>query len=94
MRAHVISFAPPAAASALDQVEPIESAVREVSARIAQNNVERRRLFSRLDELRGFTSLRRRRTRPAPPSMSSPVTFFSIEEAEASASAPLKVARG
>ena len=84
----------PHAPAAVEQVEPIEVAVLEVSAAIASNNVERRRLFSRLDELRGLTPLRRRRVRPAPPSMTEPVTFFSIEEADASSSAPLQVARG
>jgi hypothetical protein len=94
MMSNVISFEPPAAAAADEQVEPLDAAVLEVSERIAENNVERRLLFSRLDELRGLTPLRRRRTRPAPPAMTEPVIFFSIEEAEASTSAPLQVARG
>jgi hypothetical protein len=95
MKSTVFRLKPPAASAAVEQVEPLAEAVREVSERIAQNNVERRLLFSRLDELRGLTPLRRRRTRPAPPSMSSPVTFYSIDEAGASsASATLQVARG
>jgi hypothetical protein len=94
MTSNVVDIRPPASA-AVEQVEPIEAAVREVSAAIAQNNVERRRLFSRLGELRGLTPLRRRRTRPAPPEMSHPVTFYSIKEADASTQpASLQVARG
>ena len=83
----------PRASAAVEQVEPIESAVREVSARVTQNAEERRRLFSRLDELRGLTTRRRRRARPSPPAMAEPVTFYSIEEADASP-ASLHVARG
>ena len=91
MKSNVIAFEP--AAAPADQVEPLEEAVREVSARIAENNAGRRLLFSRLDELRGLTpGLRRRRVRQAPPAMTAPVTFYSIEEAEASESAPLQVA--
>lgn len=93
MRSNVYCFAP--AAAAVEQVEPIEAAVLEVSAAIASNSGERRRLFSRLDALRGLTHLRRRRVRPDPPAMSEPVTFYSIEEAEADeATTPLQVARG
>ena len=67
--------------------------MREVSARIAENNAERRRLFYRLDELRGLSpERRRRRPRTAEPSLSEPVTF-SIEEAD-QALAPLQVVRG
>lgn len=91
MQSNVVDIRPPAPA-AVEQVEPIELAVLEVSARIAQNNDERRLLFSRLDELRGLTPLRRRRTRPTPPAMAEPVTFFSIEEADAEESASLQVA--
>jgi hypothetical protein len=93
MKSNVTSFRPPAAPAAVEQAEPLEAAVREVSARIAENNAERRLLFYRLDELRGLTPhLRRRRSRPAPPAMTAPVTFFSIEEAEAPA--PRQAARG
>jgi hypothetical protein len=92
MVSNVVDIRPPAA---VEQVEPLDLAVLEVSARISQNNAERRLLFSRLGELRSMTPLRRRRTRPAPPAMSHPVTFYSIEEAEASTQpAPLQVARG
>ncbi|HWW74723.1 MAG TPA: hypothetical protein VNZ44_04955 [Pyrinomonadaceae bacterium] len=93
---NVVDLRPPATAAAVIEAEPIESAVRELSARIAENNAARRQLFSRIDELRGFTpELRRRRSRPSPPAMSSPVTFFSIEEADAvEAPALLQVARG
>jgi hypothetical protein len=77
MVSNVVDIRPPASA-AVEQVEPIEVAVREVSAAIAQNNDERRR-----------------RTRPTPPAMTEPVTFFSIEEAGApSTASPLQVARG
>jgi hypothetical protein len=93
MKSNVYELRPPAAAAAVVEVEPLEAAVREVSARIAENNESRRRLFSRLDELRGLTpSLRRRRPRALPPGMSAPVTFYSIEEADASA--PRRAARG
>lgn len=79
MKGNVIQLVPPPAS---DQVEPLDAAVLEVSARVATLNDERRRLHSRLDELRGLSpSLRRRRPRVAP-SMSRPVTFFSIEEAD------------
>lgn len=95
MVSNVVDIRPPAAVAAVDEVEPVEAAVRELSARIAENNAQRRRLFSRVDELRGLTlGLRRRRARPLPPAMSSPITFFSIEEAEAEATAPLQFARG
>ena len=91
---NVYELRPPAAPAAVEQVEPLEAAVRELSARIAQNNEERRRLFARLDELRGLTpSLRRRRPRALPPAPPAPVAF-AIEEATASAPAPLQLARG
>jgi len=89
---NVYELRPPAAAAAAVEAEPLEEAVREVSARIAENNAERRRLFARLNELRGLTpSLRRRRVRSLPPAPAEPVTF-SIEEADVSA--PRQVARG
>jgi hypothetical protein len=95
MISNVVDLRPPAAAAAAVEPEPIEEAVRELSARIAENNDARRRLYSRVDELRGFTpELRRRRPRPSPPAMTAAVTFFSIEEAEASAPPLLQVARG
>ena len=82
MMSNVVELRPPAAPAAVEQAEPIEAAVRELSGRIAENNAARRQLFSRIDELRGFTpGLRRQRSRPAPPAMPHPVTFFSIEEA-------------
>ena len=94
MMSNVVDIRPTTSTTAVE-AEPIEAAVRELSARIAQNNAARRQLFSRIDELRGFTpELRRRRSRPSPPAMSSPVTFFSIEEADAPAPALLQVARG
>jgi hypothetical protein len=94
MKSNVIRLAPPSSAAAVDQVEPLDAAVREVSARVAENNASRRLLFSRLDELRGLTpGLRRRRPRAAAPSMSRLVTFFSIEEAaDDDVAAPLQVA--
>ena len=83
MRTNVYHLQPQAGAAAVaDEREPVEAAVRELSARIAEYNATRRRLFSRLDELRTLSpELRRRRARPAPPVMTAPVTFFSIEEA-------------
>ncbi|HEX8559640.1 MAG TPA: hypothetical protein VF668_16175 [Pyrinomonadaceae bacterium] len=94
MMSNVVDIRPPAAPAAVEQAEPLEAAVREVSSRIAENNASRRLLFSRLDELRGLSpGLRRRRARPSPPAMAAPVTFYSIEEA-ADVAAPLQVARG
>jgi hypothetical protein len=91
MKSNVIQFEPPAAAP--DQVEPVESAVLEVSARVTALNEEKRRLFTRLDELRGLSpSLRRRRPRAVSLVPARAITFFSIEEADASESAPLQVA--
>ena len=91
MKSNVIQFESPAAPP--NQVEPVESAVLELSARDTTLNDEKRRLFDRLEQLRGLSpSLRRRRTRLAIPPTSRPVTFFSIEEADASESAPLQVA--
>lgn len=94
MKRNVISFETPARAASVE-AEPLEAAMRELSARIAEHNEQRRRLFARVDELRGLTpDLRRRRARPAPPAMTAPLTIFSIEEADAEAPAPLHVARG
>jgi hypothetical protein len=82
MTSNVLELRPPAAPAAVVEFEPIAAAVRELSARIAENNDERRHLFSRLDELRGLSpQLRRRRGRVAAPALCRPVTFFSIEEA-------------
>jgi hypothetical protein len=93
MKSNVVDLRPHASRAAVEKAEPLESAVRELSERIAQNNESRRRLFSRVDELRGLTpSLRRRRARPAPPEMTALVNFFSIEEDDAQASTPLQVA--
>ena len=93
MMSNVLQLEPAAARAAGEQVEPLEEAVREVSARIAANNAERRRLFARLDELRGMTpSLRRRGPRQPAPELSGPVSL-SIEEADA-APAPLQLVRG
>ncbi len=90
---NVVDIRPPAASAAAVEVEPLEVAVRELSARIAENNASRRLLFSRLDELRALSpGLRRQGARQAPPSLSRPVTFFSIEEAAADVAAPLQVA--
>lgn len=82
MKGNVIQLMPPPATLASDQAEDLSAAVREVSARVAQNNDERRCLHSRLDELRGLSPwLRRRRTRAAAPALADPITFYSIEEA-------------
>ncbi len=90
----VLRFEPLASAAAVDQREPLGAAVLEVSAAIASNNDERRRLHTRLDELRGLSpDLRRRRPRVLPLDASSPITFYSIEEATASSeSGPLQAA--
>ena len=93
MKSNVFDLRPPAAPAAAVEFEPIEAAVREISARVTRNGAERRRLFSRVHELRGLTpSLRRRRPRGVAPEPSRPVTFYSIEEAEPVAPAPLQVA--
>jgi len=94
MKCNSISPEPPAAAAAPDQPEPLEEAMREVSARIARCGDENRSLCSRLGELfRQEPGCRRRRTRQAPPTPPRPVTFFSIEEAGAGeASAPPQLA--
>ncbi len=94
MRSHLLRLEPPAAAAAVDQVEPLDAAMLEVSARIAANSDERRLLFSRVDELGGrLPSLRRKHTRPTAPAMSRPITFYSIEEAASEdVAAPLQVA--
>ena len=69
-------------AGIVDPREPLDEAVLEVSARLASNNSERRRLYSRLDELRSADpSLRRRRPRVLPLDPLRPLTFYSIEEA-------------
>ncbi len=68
--------------------ESLTDAVLEVSARLETNNGERRRLHSRLDELRSADpSVRRSRPRPLPAVPPRPVTFFSIEEADPEAPA-------
>lgn len=83
-------------AAAVVEAEPLEAAMRELSARIAADTVRLRRGYARARELGSrIPSLRRKRERPTPPAMSSPVTFFSIEEADADqAPAPLRAARG
>ena len=94
MMSNVVELRPSSASAAVEQAEPLAAAVLELSARIAANNAERRRLFARLDELRGLTpSLRRRRPRSLPPAPPAPVTV-SIEEADSEAPAPRQVARG
>jgi hypothetical protein len=81
MRSNVVELRPPASVAAVVEAEPLEAALRELSARIAANN-SARRLFSRVEELRGLSpGLRRRRSRPLPPAPSRPLTFYSIEEA-------------
>lgn len=65
-----------------DPREPLADAVLEVSARLVANNGERRRLHSRLDELRAAEpALRRSRPRPLPVDPQRPLTIFSFEEA-------------
>jgi hypothetical protein len=78
MSTHFININPGDAAPPTS--EPMESAVLEVSERMAALNSEKRRLFSRLDELRsGDSSLRRKHSRELPAQL-QPVTFYSIEE--------------
>jgi hypothetical protein len=78
---NVLQLQPQPGAAAIRR-EPLDDAVLEVSARLATNNGERRRLYSRLDELRSADpALQRRRPRALPAAPPRPVTFFSIEEA-------------
>ena len=88
MSTNVYHLQPPPSSAAADTREPLEAAVREVSARVRSLNEEHRRLHSRVDELRSADpSLRRRRARAIPADLLRPVTFFSIEEAEPEPSA-------
>jgi hypothetical protein len=85
---NVYHLQPQSSAAAEDQREPLEEAVREVSARVRALNGEHRRLHSRVDELRSADpALRRKRPRALPLDLLRPVTFFSIEEAEPEPSA-------
>lgn len=89
MSTNVLQLQPPPRAAAADTREPLDSAVLEVSARLATNNGERRSLYSRLDELRSADpSMRRAHTRSLPLDPHRPLTIYSIEEA-----APLREAR-
>jgi hypothetical protein len=93
MKSNVIKFGPPAAA-AVDQREPLEAAVLEVSRSIAEETVRLRRKYSRADELgSGAPQLRRRHERVSTIDVSRPITFYSIDEADASSeSGPLQAA--
>ena len=82
MSTNLLHLQLPPPATAADAREPLSDAVLEVSARLAANNGERRRLHSRLDELRSADpSLRRSRPRALPLDPLRPLTFYSIEEA-------------
>ena len=82
---------PPAVTA--DTREPLTEAVLEFSSRLASNNGERRRLHSRLDELRSADpTLRRSHPRELPIVPQRPLTIFSFEEA--AAPAPLREAVG
>jgi hypothetical protein len=76
---NVYHLQPQTVAAVADRREPVEAAVRDLSARIAESNESRRRLHSRLDELRSAEPASRPRALPVDPPR--PVTFFSIEEA-------------
>lgn len=90
MSTHVLHLQPQTGAGAR---EPLAEAVREVSGRMVTLNDERRRLHSRLDELRSADpTVRRSRPRPLPLDPQRPLTIFSIEEA--AAPAPLREAVG
>jgi hypothetical protein len=66
-----------------DRREPVVSAVGEVSARLVSHNSERRRLYTRLDELRSADpALRRSRPRSLPLDPLRPLTIFSIEDVD------------
>ncbi|MET0625730.1 MAG: hypothetical protein ABW250_22535 [Pyrinomonadaceae bacterium] len=91
MSTNVYYLPPQPGAAAADQREPVEAAVRELSARVITNTDERRRLHSRLNELRSADpSLRRSRTRLLPLNPQRPLTIYSFEEADAPA--PLREA--
>ncbi len=88
MSTNVLQLQPQPGAVA-SQHEPLDEAVLEVSARLASNNSERRRLHSRLDELRtADPNHRRSHARSLPLDPQRPLTIYSIEEA-----APLREAR-
>ena len=91
---NVVDIRPHPATAA--ELEPLEAAVLEVSAYIAHHIGAARRGHSRSEQLGTLSpNVRRKRERPTPPAMSLPVTFFSIEEADADqAPALLQVARG
>ena len=91
MSTNVYHLPPQHGAAAADPREPVRDAVLEVSARLVASNDERRRLHSRLDELRSADpTLRRSRPRTLPLDPQRPLTIFSIEEA--AAPAPLREA--
>lgn len=94
MSTNVYHLLPPTGAAAADPREPVSDAVLEVSGRILTLNGERRRLHSRLDELRSADPrLRRSRPRTLPLDPQRPLTIFSFEEAAADeAVSPLQVA--
>lgn len=79
-----------------DAVESIETAIREVSSQYAVNEIERGRLFARLEQLTsGARSLRRARVRRYIDAYLPPVTFFFIEYADREEPAtPEEVLRG
>ena len=83
MSTRVLHLQPTPGAAAADAREPLEEAVREVSARVRALNGEHRRLHSRVDELRSADpSLRRSRLRTLPVVPQRPLMIFSFEEAE------------
>lgn len=94
MNSNLVELQPGAAAAG--GVEAVEAAVLEVSSRISSLNAGKRRLYTRLDELRsGDISLRRRRPRTPLPAPLRPVTFYWIEEASPSvAGGQLRAAGG
>jgi hypothetical protein len=88
---NVLRLQPQPGAVAPDRREPLADAVSEISGRVRSLNGERRRHYSRLDELEsGDPSLRRASTRSLPLDPHRPLTIYSIEEASAS---PLQEAR-
>lgn len=82
MSTNVYHLQPQPAAPA-DRREPLEAAVREVSAYIRARVGEHRRAHSRMDELRsGDSTLRRSHPRELPVVPQRPLTIFSFEEVE------------
>jgi hypothetical protein len=68
--------------SAAAEHEPLEAAMLEIGRRGSALEISREQLHARLEQLRSNKQeLRRRRSRSFALSLSTPVSFYSIEEA-------------